>query len=205
VAGKKEKLFMSSILNKISNPALVSRHDHLAIAEAVVVDGDVHVDGERVARGTLLGKIVATGKYRAYAEAVVSVAFANNSKDFTLDSASKAAKHLRVGDVIQGIDGTALGTIATYDPATGVGTLGANSTSNYAANGTNAVRIPLATLALAGSAGKLLQQELDMDGNDAVGVGYFEGFFVKSNTTLTATAMTAMGAIDVDTDEVRLK
>jgi hypothetical protein len=195
---------VSKILNTITNPALVSRHDHLAVCESITIDSTVHADGERLVRGTLLGKL-GSGKYRAYAEAVVTGAFATNSTAFTLDPASKAAKHFRVGDVIESTGGSALGTIATYNPATGVGTLTGNASNALAANGTNAVRIPLATLALGSSAGKLLKDEVDMEGIDEIAVAYFEGYFVKSLTTLTAAALTAMGAIDVDTDEVRLK
>ncbi len=195
---------MSRILNTITSPALVSRNDRLGVDESVLIDNAVHADGERLTRGTLLGKL-ANGKHRAYAEAFVSVAFSAAAKTFTLDPTCAAAKHFRSGDVIQGTDGTALGTIDAYNPVTGVGTLLANSTSAFAANGTNAVRIPLATLALASPSGKLLKSEVDMEDTDAVAVGYFEGFFVKSNTTLTAAAIIAMSATEPSTDEVRLK
>jgi hypothetical protein len=195
---------MATKLTTITQKALVSRHDQLAVETSFLIDNAVHASGETLAKGTLMGKL-ASGKYRAYAEAFVSVAFANNAKTFTLDPTNPACKHFRVGDVIQGTDGTALGTIATFNPATGVGTLVANSTTSFAADGVNAVRIPLATVALASSAGKLLKDEVTMEDTDLVATGFFEGFFVKSLTTLTAAAMTALGAITIETDEVRLK
>lgn len=193
----------SKILNTITNTSLVSRHDHLAVCESFTIDSAIHADGEKIVRGTVFGK-QGSGKYRAYAEALVKSAFANNSTAFQLDMTSPAAKHFRVGDVIQGTDGTALGTIATFDPTTGNGTLTANATNNFAANGTNAVRIPLATVALASKAVRILKDEVQMIGTDEIGVGYFEGFFVESTTTLTAAAETAIGAIKTDTDEVRI-
>lgn len=196
---------MSRILNTITNTALVSRHDRLGVEQSLTIDGVVHAANEVIPRGTLLAKIVATGKHRAYAEGFVSGAFATNAKTFTLDPTNPATKHFRSGDVIQGTDGTVLGTIDTFNPVTGVGLLLSNSTTIFAANGTNAVRVPLATLALADTAGKILKDEVTMDGDDAVAVGFFEGFFVKSLTTLTAAAIIALGAVEPSTDEVRLK
>lgn len=194
---------MSKILSTITNPALVSRHHQLAVEESFTIDNAVHADGEKILRGTLFGKIVATSKYRAYAEGVVAGAFAVNSKAFTLSGA--AAKHFRSGDVIQSTASEALGTIDDYDPETGIGTLVANSTTALAADGSKSVRIPLATLALADSAGKVLKDEVTMDDTDAIGVGYFEGFLVQSLTTITAAALAALGGVTTDTDEVRLK
>lgn len=195
----------SKILNTITNPALVSRQDQLGVETSFTVDGSVLAAGIRILRGTLMG-LLANTKYRPYFESVVTVAFSTASAAFTLDPTSPRAAYLVVGDVLEGTDTTALGTVLTYNPLTGAGTLAANSSNNFAADGTKSVRIPLATLALVYPDGKLLKDELDMDGTDQVGVGFYEGFFVKSLTTLTAAAITAMGAAyTVGTDEVRLK
>lgn len=201
---------MSNKLATVRNTALVSRWDILALAIGIVIDGTIHASGELLQRGVLLGKIVATGKYRAYAEGLVADdgAFSNAAKTFTLDPADEATKGLlknfRLGDVVEGTDGTALGTIATFNPATGEGTLAANSTSNLATG--KSVRIAKSVLALADGKGKLLTDEVISAGSDMPATGFFEGFFVKSLTTVTAAALSEMGGIVTDdSNEIRLK
>jgi hypothetical protein len=195
---------MAQILSTFKNPALISRHEQLAIANAIKIDNAIHALNETLRRGTLLGK-GANGKYRAYAEAPVTVAFSAASPNFTLDPADINTKNFRVGDVIESVAGLALGTILTFNSVTGVGTLTANSANALAIG--QRVRATAAVIAINVSNGKLLQDEVVMGSADEVAVGYFEGFFVTSQTSLTAAAKTAMGAIDVagEADEVRLK
>ena len=121
-------------LGRIVNKAVISRDESQAIVRALTISSAVHLKDERLAKGTLMALIVASGLSRAYAEAVPTVAFGAASVDFTLDPATfgLAQKYFRVGDVIEGTDGTALGEIATYDPVTGVGTLTGNSANAHA-------------------------------------------------------------------------
>lgn len=197
---------MSNLIATVYNTALVSRHDHLAVVNAQTIEADVHAASEILPRGTLLGKM-ASGNYRAYAEAVVKTggAFSTSADTFTLDiAASPLAKHLRVGDTIEGLSAD-LGEIATFDPVTGVGTLTGNSASNLAAG--QVVRIVFAECDISGGHARLLVDELICSGSDEVAATFMEGFFVKARTTITASAITGMGTnvYSVSSDEVRLK
>jgi hypothetical protein len=198
---------MSNVLASIKNVAIISRFEQVALETALVVDKTIHAAGETLERGTLLGKL-ASGKHRAYAEGTVKAggAFSNAAATFTLDVAvSPIAKHLRVGDVIESVGGTALGTIATYDKVTGVGTLTGNSANNLAAG--QKVRIAIATVVLANSKAKVLKNDIECSSDfDAVGVGYFEGVFVKDATTITDAAIAAVSSWgEPETNEVRIK
>jgi len=196
---------MGNVLATIKNPALISRFENLAAETSGVVDGNFS-GGLTLARGTLMGKIVSTGKFRPYTEGVVKTggAFATGSTAFTLDqSVAVGPVPFQVGDVIEDSAGNALGTIAAFNPTTGVGALVANSASNLAAGGV--VRVALSVLALANGAGRILKDELSVvAGVDALGVGYFEGFFLQANTTVTAAALAAMAGKTIDAGEIRL-
>jgi len=194
-----------NIIASIVNPALVSRNEHLLAETSILVDKNFH-GGQTLKRGALMGKIVSSGKYRAYVEIAVKTggAFSTAAATFTVDKSTLIGQSdLAVGDVIEDTAGNALGTIATYNPATGVGTLSGNSGSNLAAGGL--VRVALSQLSLAKAAGKLLQDETYIDpAQDTVATGWFEGFFIQANSTITAAASTAMGAKNIDTGEIRL-
>lgn len=184
---------MSRDLGSMANKSLVSRDLRLAVVRGLVIDNSVHPKDELIYRGTLMGKLVSGGKYRAYAEGTVqTTAFATNSVNFQVDPSGSTAKHFRVGDVIESTGGSALGTIATFNPNTGVGTLTANSTNALSVG--NTIRIATSVLSISGADGKLLQDDIKMEANDMPVPGYVEGYFVYASTTVTSAAITAMGA-----------
>jgi hypothetical protein len=193
------------VLAKVKNPALVSRFVELALVSSMLIDRTVH-GGEILPRGTVMARIVSSKKYRAYAEGTIKAggAFSASAPGFTLDvDVSPIAKHLRVGDVIESVSGTALGTIASYNPATGVGTLSGNSAAALAAG--QKVRVAKSVLALAKGAGRILQDEVQVSSqNDSSGAAYFCGFFLKSNTTLTDDALSELGGYELEAGEARL-
>lgn len=198
---------MGRILGNISQPSVLSRYVNLAVALELVIDGAVHLN-EKLFAGVLLGKIVSSGKYRAYAEGTVKSggAFSASADTFTLEQAAGVdlMKNFRVGDVITSSSGTALGTIATFDPVTGVGTLTGNSANALTAG--NKVIISSAVLSIAKADVRVLKSEtLLEDGVDAVGAGWNEGFF---NTAMvlgaTSAALTAMSAKTVSSTEFRI-
>lgn len=198
----------SRVLGDITQPNVESRFLPLAVAVEALIDASVHPD-EKILRGTLLMKIVSSGKYRAYAEADVATGgdFSTGADTFTLEDqdSKEKMKHFRVGDVIEGTDGTALGTIATFNATTGVGTLTANSSNNYAAG--NGVRVATSVATLASQAGRILKSETTVEtGQDEPVAAYIEGFFNKNRVIgATAAAITALGATEPTTDEIRLK
>lgn len=172
----------------ITNRQVVARAAHLAVVLSLVIDSSIHA-GEKLIQGQFLAK-QANGKYRAYAEAEVTTAFGAASTEFAVDPAGPMAKHFRVGDVIESTTGTALGTIATYNPATGVGTLAANS-ANALAIGQN-IRIAESVASLGTGKGRLLAEKVEMGLTDEVASGYAEGFMVKTSYTTDA-AVTKVG------------
>jgi hypothetical protein len=189
----------------IKNPALLSRFERLAVETSFLIDASIS-GGLTLARGVLMAKIVSSGKYRPYVEGVVKTggAFATSSAAFTLDVSQQVGPvPFQVGDVIEDVSGNALGTIASYNALTGVGALAANSAEALAAGGF--VRVALASLALAYGAGKILKDEAPVDSaNDTLAVGYFEGFFIQANTTVSAAALLAMQGKTIDAGEIRL-
>lgn len=197
---------MSNLLASIKNPALLSRHEQLAAETAVMIDSAAHAAGVVLPRGTLVGKL-ASGKHRAYAEALTSGSgFGTGSASFQLDPASALIGFLKAGDVIESVAGAALGTILTIVPSTGAGTLVANSASALAAG--QSVRIALSVLPLSGLRGKVLKDECQMpaDGTDQIVAAYFEAFVVKASTTITDAAIAAAGSwAEFEAGEVRLK
>lgn len=196
---------MATVTATITNKALLSRFEHLACEAGVLLDKTFQA-GIKLLRGDLLGKIVASGKYRAYVEIDVKAGgdFSVASVNFTVDKATKIGRgELAVGDVITSVAGLALGTIATYNATTGVGTLTANSSNALAAG--QKVKVSEAVLSIANKAGKIVKDEIDVDASyDVPAVGYFEGFFLQANTTVTAAALTTMGGFTIDAGEIRL-
>lgn len=189
----------------VRNTALVSRFDHLACETGVLLD-KTYQAGVRLLRGALLGKIVSSGKYRAYVEIDVKTGgdFSTVAATFTLDVATKIGQgDFEVGDVITSVGGTALGTILTYNKTSGVGTLAANSANNLAAG--QKVKVSEAVLSLANKAGRLLKDEtLVAADQDTPVAAYFEGFFLQSQTTVTAAALTTLGGFTIESGEIRL-
>jgi hypothetical protein len=194
---------MRRILGDISNSTTISRREDLAVVVEAVIDGTIHPDGDLVRRGAVLAQVVATGKYRAYAEGLVTTAFATSSTAFAVDPTEPAAQYFKAGDVIESTAGAALGTIATYNPTTGAGTLAANSAAVLATSGR--CRLAAAAYALGSNKARVLQEEVLMSGNDEAVGAYSEGFFAQSRTTITAAALAAMSAYSPTTGEVRLK
>jgi len=199
---------MGRLLGNITQPALESRFLNLLVALEAVIDKDVHGD-EVLLRGTLMGKIVASGKYRAYMQAAVASGgdFSTGADTFTLEDLTDRdlMKHVRVGDVITDSGGLALGTVASFIPATGVGTLTGNSANNLVSGG-NDVIISVAVLSIAKVDVRILKSETSIEPDlDKAEPGYNEGHFNRS-AVLGATdeAVTAMGAKDLGSDEIRL-
>lgn len=194
------------VLGDITQPNVVSRFQNVAFAVAAILDVLIHLEGEKLLEGTLLAKIVATGKYRAYAEADVNVAFDAANANFTLEDQADGhlkMKHFRLGDVIEGVDGTALGTILTFNPITGVGTLAANSANAYAIG--LAVRVDNADLKLSGGDGRILKAETLMSDLDEPVAAYVEGFFTDTRVIgLTADAKTELATKSYVAGETRL-
>jgi len=195
------------ILGDITQPNVVSRFQNLTVAVAALISVAVHLDGEKLLEGTLLAKIVADGKFRAYAEADVSVAFSTGNADFTLEDQADGhlkMKHFRVGDVIEGTDGTALGTILTFNGVTGVGTLTANSAANHS----TPVRVDNADLKLSGGDGRILKAETLMGINgvlDEPQAAYVEGFFTETRVIgATVASKLALGSKSYVAGEMRL-
>lgn len=193
------------LLGDIQSPNLLSRRDDLAVSVGVVIDGAVHED-EMLKRGYLLAKIIASGKYRAYAEADVAVGgdFSTGADTFTLEAGQEGAKHFRVGDVLESVAGAALGTIATYNPATGAGTLTGNSSNNLADG--NGVRITEASVSLGSKNGRVLKNEMVIEGTeDKPEASYSEGFFTEARIpNLTDAAKTSLGTSAPSSGELRL-
>jgi hypothetical protein len=203
------------ILGNITNPALVSRFDRLAVKVDTIIDSAVHGAGERLIRGTLLALGLAgggaapvnAGKSVAYAEgATGATAFSNASINFSIsiaDPTDKTAYFFRPGMRITKLDGTLVGTVATFDPTTGLGTL----TGDAAVNVATGLRVQLSAVDYGVDYinGGLLEDDVAMDGTHDEPVSMFiEGFFNKAGTSLTAQAITAMGAKSFASGEVRL-
>jgi hypothetical protein len=203
------------VLGDIKTVDIISRFSNLAVTLNCLLDSSVMPVASTVDtiinRGEVLAKYVPSdssahvGKYRPYAESNVTAAFATNSINFTLDASIRSAAWFIPGDVIEGVDGTALGTIATYNPATGVGTLAANASNAYGSGG-QAVRLAAANWTLGSKLGLILVDECIVEaGVDQPVAGYREGFFVQSLTSLTAAAITALGAAVETPGEVRIQ
>jgi hypothetical protein len=193
---------MNRILGDISNSSIVSRREDLAVVVEAIIDSAIHPSGDLIRRGALLAQR-GNGKYRAYAEGVVVGAFSAAATTFSVDlTQGQSAQYFKAGDVIESVAGVALGTIATFDPSTGSGTLTANSANALAAG--QRCRINAATGSLASKKARVLQEEMLMDGTDAAVAAYSEGFFTVSRTGITAAAETAMGVVEATTGEVRM-
>jgi hypothetical protein len=201
---------MGRLLGDIKNSDLIARRSDLKVSLEAVIDSSIHASGTILNRGEVLAKYVPAdasvhvGKFRAYAESnTTGAGFANNSVNFTLDPAIRAGLNFLPGDVIEGVTGAlALGTIATYNSATGVGTLTGNSTNNLAAG--NAVRLQKATWALNNKTGLVLEDELLMEGEDQAVSGVREGFLVVNRSALTTSAISEIGGTLVEANEVRI-
>lgn len=198
---------MGRVLGDITSPNVESRYLNLAVAVEMLIDGTVHQD-EKMLRGQIMGKIVASGKYRAYATAQVKTGgeFSTAADTFILENAASRdeMKFFQVGDVITDDAGNALGEIATFDPETGVGTLTGNSANNLAAG--NGVILDASDVSIAKADVRILKSEtLVEDGADKPADGYVEGFF---NTAVvkgaTSAALVAMGAKVLSSAEFRL-
>ena len=188
----------------INTAPLLSRHDHLAVESAVVLSKVQLESVGTLLPGTLLGK-KADGLYRPYAESETTAATDNASAVIELDIASKNFKHFRVGDEVEGVDGSDLGTILAIDSVTGNVTLTGNSTTD-AYEG--AVRVVQAELSIAKADARILKDHVEFDeriGLDVPATGYFEGFFNEDVTSLTASTITGLGITRPSANELRLK
>lgn len=201
------------LLGDIKTTDIISRNPDLAVALNILLDSTVMPAYPQVInRGEVLAKYVPSdasahvGKYRPYAESNCTSAFSTGSAAFSLDPTIRASQWFLPGDVIEGVDGTALGTIATYDPLTGEGTLTGNSSNAYGSGG-QAVRLAVAKWTLGNKLGMILQDEtlVEASGDDVPVAGWREGFFVQSRTSLTAAAITALGAYVETPGEVRIQ
>lgn len=177
-------------MDGITNKQVLARHTGLAVPLPVVIDASIHA-GEKLTQGIFLARM-ANGKYRAYAEAEVSTAFAADSVNFAVDPTGPLAKFFRVGDQIESTSGTALGTIASYNPSTGNGTLVANSAAALAIG--QRIRIAEASASLGLGKGRLLVEKIEMGAKDEPASGYIEGYMVKSAFTTDA-AIAKVGAV----------
>lgn len=200
---------MGRILGDIKTASPLSRQINLAVVIGLVIDLAVHASGELLLRGALLGKILSgngtVGNYRAYFEGTVKSgnAFGTSAATFGVDLPnSPLAKNLRVGDVLESTAGVALGTVLTWDPVAGTGTLAANSAAVLAAG--NTFRVTEASLSIASKNGKILSDEVLMDANNAPASGWVEGYFIQARTTVTAAALTKMGGANPSTGEMRI-
>ncbi len=192
---------MGRLLADVTQPNVLSRYLNLAVSVEALLDSGIHVD-KKLLEGTLIGKM-GNGNYRAYVETETSVDFNAANADFTLSEIAAQAllKHLRIGDVVEGIDGTALGTVLTYDPATGVGTLTANSSSTYAGN----IRVDNADLDISQGVGLVLKDENAVGSDDLPVAAYCEGFFNTGSVLgATAQALIDLSAKVVSASEFRL-
>lgn len=196
---------MGRILGDITNANPVSRYESQAIPIGGAIDNAIHLSGELLKRGALMAKIVSSGKFRAYFEATVKTAnaFGTGAATFGVDlTVSPLAKNLRVGDIVESTAGVTLGTIATWDPVLGTGTLTGNSAAVLAAG--NTFRITEATVQLGSKSGRILKDEVLMGSTDEAFVGWIEGYFIQARTTITTAALTALGGKTVSTGEIRL-
>lgn len=180
--------------------SVISRHAHLAVALGLEVSSAVHLESEVLNAGTVMGK-TATGKYRAYAQAEVSVAFDAANPNFTLDPQGELFKHLREGDTITKLDGTALGVIATLNKETGVGTLEANSAAAHAIG--EEVKIDEDECSIEDGNGRVLANFLEADLPRLNAVGYVEGYVTK-DALITDHAVSKFG-VKLSEDEFRMR
>lgn len=186
-------------MNGITNKQVVARASHLAVSLALIVSASIHAN-EDLSAGQFMAQM-SNGKYRAYAEGVVSTAFNTANANFAVDPAGPLAKHFRVGDAIESVGGVALGTILTYNPTTGVGTLSGNSAANLAI-GQN-IRITEASASLGSGKGRLLDSRVQTDVLDQVASGYVEGYMAK--TSLTTDAAILKVGVAYQSDEFKMK
>lgn len=194
---------MGRFLGDVQNKNVIARRPDLAVSVEAVINNTIHASGEKLARGLLLAKIIATGKYRAYMEATVKTgnAFGTGAATFGVDLAvSPLAIHIRIGDILESTAGVTLGTVLTYDPVLGTGTLDANSAAVLAAG--NTFRITEATVSLASKNGRILVDEVVMESNDAPVSAYVAGYFTKSMTSVTTVALAKMSGNLVTSDEI---
>jgi hypothetical protein len=186
-------------MNGITNKQVVARASHLAVSLALIVSGSIHAN-EDLTAGSFLAQM-SNGKYRAYAEADVTTAFSTANANFAVDPAGPLAKHFRIGDAIESVAGVALGTILTYNAATGVGTLAANSAAVLAIG--QKIRVTEASASLGSGKGRLLDSRVQLDSVDLPASGYVEGYMVKSSLTTDA-AILKVG-VAYQSDEFKMK
>ena len=192
------------LLGDIKTVAILSRYEHLAVAMNCIIDSSVMPVSSAglpqiINRGEVLAAYVPddesdhVGKYRPYAESVVAGAFAENSVNFTLTPAQRGAQWFIPGDVIETTAGVAIGTIATYNPATGVGTFTEDSEAVVAIGAS--VRLVSTNWGLANKLGLILEDEVLVEYEfDLPTSAYREGFFNQSMTSLTTAAIASLGA-----------
>lgn len=184
----------------LSNKQVLARHTGLAVALSVVISVAIHKIGEVLSPGTILGKM-GNGKYRAYAEGLVTTAFGTGSAAFAFDPDEPHAKFFRVGDALESVAGVALGTILTYDPDTGAGTLTGNSAAILAIGAR--ARITEASVSLGSGKGRILQEEVEMGENDEIASGFVEGFIAK--TEMHTDAAIAKFGVAYESNEFKMK
>lgn len=191
---------MGRLLGSITNAGIISRRPDLAVAVECLIDGAVHLAGELLPRGAVLAKKASNGKYRAYAEGILTAATAADSVDFAVDPAGFNVPFFKVGDAVEAVDGTALGTIATFDPATGAGTFAANAAAVKASG--VAIRLAKSVAALDAGKGRVLMDEVLMAGSDELKAGLQHAYLVQGMTGITAAALSEMGGVAVTSGEV---
>lgn len=195
-------------LGNITLPMIVSRHEELSVKEEIIIDGTVH-QNDLIATGTLLVKNRTTGKSVAYAEGACVAATATNSTAFSVvvgagaNNVQRAAAWFRPGMVIANAAGTVIGTVATFNPATGVGTFAANAVAVVAIGAL--LKSDPATYFITYAGAGVLEEQTLMDSGDRNDDVYIKGFFMIARTSITTTALSAMGGVVHSSDEVEIK
>lgn len=203
------------LLGDIKTVDIISRYRPLAVALNCLLDSSVLPNAlslgapagspQIINRGEVLAAYVPNdasvhvGKYRPYAEGTVTTAFATNSVNFAIapynvnSPGTRPAQWFVPGDVVTDSLGNALGTIATFNATTGVGTLTANSSNVLAIGGI--MILAAANWSLGSKLGIILEdEELVEQGSDQPTSAYREGFFNVSLTSLTPAAVAALSA-----------
>lgn len=176
---------------------IVSRGMVLAIALGVIVNKDYLTEGKELLPGVVLGKL-ADGTYRPYAEAELTAASDSASANLAFDPASLNFENFKVGDVVEGVDGTALGTILLINSVTGAVVLTGNAASD-AYEGF--VRVAIADLSVTKADVRILAEHVQYEsllGTDVSASGFVEGYFHKSGLTFTSTLISQLEIVERD-------
>ena len=175
---------------------VVSRFEHLALKDGVLLDEAAHPVHAFIKAGTLLGE-VASGKYRAYVELTVNGAGVLTSSDaLPVDQTEATFQYLKDGDVLVNADGDVVGTVdADLDGSV-----------KFEANAAEAVSAgdKLFVQGVDITKGKIMCHDFTVSASAEAVSAFFEGFFNIDQTTVTTAAVTALGA-SVDGTELRIR